>query len=141
MQLLFLGFFDKKSKIFMWILSIKCKKEKEKPSKYKMCSVHCDSFASSRICLWSGRIVVKGFSSHKLSHLRWYLTLRETGNSNGILLPKLFRPTVRKNCSSDRKNFWNSRLKAKNLKIFEITRTIYSNSERSEQFLAAKCFF
>ena len=35
---------------------------------------------------------------------------------NGILLPKLFWPTVRKNCSSDR----------------EITRTIYSNSERSE---------
>ena len=29
-----------------------------------------------------------------------------SGNSvewNGILLPKLFRPTVRKNCSSDRK--------------------------------------
>ena len=24
--------------------------------------------------------------------------------SNGILLPKLFRPTVRKNCSSDREN-------------------------------------
>ena len=24
---------------------------------------------------------------------------------HGILLPKLFRPTVRKNCSSDRENF------------------------------------
>ena len=27
----------------------------------------------------------------------------------GILLPKLFWPTVRKNCSSDQENFWNSR--------------------------------
>ena len=26
-------------------------------------------------------------------------------------------------------------------KIFEITRTIYSNSERSEQFLVTECFF
>ena len=26
-------------------------------------------------------------------------------NRNGILLPKLFWPTVRKNCSSDRENF------------------------------------
>ena len=34
---------------------------------------------------------------------------------NGILLPKLFWPTVRKNCSSDREIFWNSRLKAENL--------------------------
>ena len=32
------------------------------------------------------------------------------------------------------KNFWNSRMKAENLQNFEITRTIYSNSERSEQF-------
>ena len=39
------------------------------------------------------------------------------------------------------KNFWNSRLKAENLQIFEITRTIYSNSERSEQFLVTECFF
>ena len=26
-------------------------------------------------------------------------------------------------------------------KFFEITRTIYSNSERSEQFLVTECFF
>ena len=29
--------------------------------------------------------------------------LRVTKRRNGILLPKLFRPTVRKNCSSDLK--------------------------------------
>ena len=34
---------------------------------------------------------------------------------NGILLPKLFWPTVRKNCFLNEKNFWNSRLKADNL--------------------------
>ena len=36
----------------------------------------------------------------------------------------ILSPTVRKNCSSD-----------------EITRTIYLNSARSEQFLATECFF
>ena len=34
------------------------------------------------------------------------------------------------------KNFWNSRI----CKIFEITRTIYSNSQRSEQFLKQNVF-
>ena len=38
------------------------------------------------------------------------------------------------------KNIWNSRLKAENLQNFEITRTIYSNSERSEQFVVTECF-
>ena len=37
---------------------------------------------------------------------------------NGILLPKLFWPTVRKNCSSYQEKFWNSRLKAENLQTF-----------------------
>jgi hypothetical protein len=37
---------------------------------------------------------------------------------------------VRKNCSCDREK-----------KKFEITRTICSNSERSEQFLVTECFF
>ena len=35
------------------------------------------------------------------------------------------------------KNFWNSRLKAENFKIFEITWTIYSN----RQYLVTECFF
>ena len=55
---------------------------------------------------------------------------------NGILLPQLFWPTVRKNCSSDREKLlkfrdWRPRI----CKIFEITWTIHSNSERSEKFL------
>ena len=37
---------------------------------------------------------------------------------NGILLPKLFWPTVRKNCSSDLKNFATSRPSASNFKSF-----------------------
>ena len=52
---------------------------------------------------------------------------KESGwkEKTGILLPKLFWPTVRKNCSSDREKLWNSRLKTKNMQNFEITRTIY----------------
>ena len=42
---------------------------------------------------------------------------------------------MRKNCFSDRENFLRIR------KIFEIARTIYSNSERSEQLLVTECFF
>ena len=51
-----------------------------------------------------------------------------TTSVNGILLPKLFWPTVRKNCSSDREKL---------SKNFEITRTICSNSERSEQYISS----
>ena len=58
----------------------------------------------------------------------------------GILLPKLFWPTVRKIVLVIEKNFWNLRLKAENLQIFEITRTIYSNGERSEQFFVTECY-
>ena len=47
-------------------------------------------------------------------------------NRNGILLPKLYRPTVRKNCSSDREKF---------LK-FEAEGREYANFLRSlEQFI------
>ena len=37
---------------------------------------------------------------------------------NGILLPKLFWPTARKNVLVIEKNFWNSRLKAENSQNF-----------------------
>ena len=66
------------------------------------------------------------------THLAWYLKESETVYINGILLTNLFWPTVRKNCSSDREKL---------CKIFEITGIIYSNSERSEQFLVTECFF
>ena len=39
-------------------------------------------------------------------------------NRNGILLPKLFWPTVRKNVPAIENKFWNSRLKAENLQKF-----------------------
>ena len=62
---------------------------------------------------------------------------------NGILLTKLFWPTYceKKIVLVIEKNIWNSKLKAKNLQNFEITKTIYSNSERSEHFLVTECFF
>ena len=52
--------------------------------------------------------------------LLWY--------KGSILLLKLFWPTLRKKCSSDQEK----------LLKFEITRTIYSNSERSELELVSK---
>jgi hypothetical protein len=59
--------------------------------------------------------------------------------STGWWLPKLFWPTVRKSCSSYREKIWGWRPRI--CKFFEITRTIYSNNERSEQFLVTECFF
>ena len=45
---------------------------------------------------------------------------------NGILLPKLFWPTVRKNCSSDREKLLKFEAEGQEFeKIFESTRTIY----------------
>ena len=52
---------------------------------------------------------------------------------NGILLPK---STLRKKCSSDREKLL--KFDAEGQK-FEVT--IYSNSERSEQFLVTECLF
>ena len=45
-----------------------------------------------------------------------------------------------KNVQVIKKNFWNSRLK-RICKHFVITRTIYSNSERPEEFLVMEWFF
>ena len=44
----------------------------------------------------------------------------------GILLPLIFSATVRKKILLIEKNFWNSRLKAENLKMFEIVGKMYS---------------
>ena len=49
---------------------------------------------------------------------------------------------MRKNCSSDREKLLKFKAECREFfKISEITRTIYSNSERSEQFLVTECFF
>ena len=62
---------------------------------------------------------------------------------NGILLAKLLWPIVKK---TDLSSGWEKLLKIEAesrefAKIFEITRTIYLNSERSEQFLVTYFFF
>ena len=47
-----------------------------------------------------------------------------------------------KNCSSDRENLLKLEAEGRGIcKNFEITWTIYSNCERSEQFLVTECFF
>ena len=89
------------------------------------------------------------FSSYPLfqeSHLiiNGILLLQFTRFSlrNGILLPKLFSPAVRKNCFSNReKKHEIQGCRPKICQNFEITRTISLNSERSEQVLVTKCFF
>jgi hypothetical protein len=47
-----------------------------------------------------------------------FLVLKPFHNIIGILLPKLFWPTVRKNVLVIEKNFWNLRLKVENLQTF-----------------------
>ena len=69
---------------------------------------------------------VKGFSLRNFYHCKSNCSILDLkfkidSTRNGILLPNLFWPIVRKN--------------------FEITRAIYSNSERSEQILETECFF
>ena len=47
---------------------------------------------------------------------------------------------MRKNCSSDREKLLKFEAEGREFaKIFEITRTIYSNSKRSEQSLVTEC--
>ena len=47
-----------------------------------------------------------------------FVSLKNIKVWNGILLPKLFWPPVRNNCSSDQEELWNSRMKARNLQTF-----------------------
>ena len=62
--------------------------------------------------------------------------MHSRSHGNGILLPKLFSLTVRKKCSSDREKLLRFEAEGREFaKSFNITRTIYSNSERSEKFL------
>ena len=79
----------------------------------------------------------------RCSEIKWpgFSDLSTALKSDDILLQKLFWPSVKKNVLVTKKNFWNLRLKAENLqKFFLITRTIYSNSERSNQFLKQIAF-
>ena len=49
---------------------------------------------------------------------------------------------MRKNCACDREKLLKFEAEGREFaKNFEITKTIYSNSERSEQFLVTECFF
>ena len=100
---------------------------------------------------WADSILLfkTSVSSHATKHNKggslwtWSITIKmRTIDIDGILFQKLFWLTVRKNCSSVReKTFVIQGWRPRVCKIFEITRTIYSNSERSEQFLVTECFF
>ena len=79
------------------------------------------------------------FRNQKLSNPRFLcMNFR-----NGILLPKLFCSTVRKNCSSDREKLLKFEAECREFAYFlrPLNRTIYQNSESSEQILVTECFF
>ena len=60
---------------------------------------------------------------------------------NGILFSKLFRPSVRKNCSRDWEKLLKFEAKGREFaKKFEISITIYSNRETSVQFYNQNAF-
>ena len=65
------------------------------------------------------------------NHLQWYF------------VTKIVLPTVRKKCSSDREKLLKFEAEGQEFaKILRsLNKTIYSNSERSEQFLVTECFF
>ena len=67
----------------------------------------------------------------------WWFSIRI-----GILLPKLFWPTVRKKCSSDWEKLLKFQAEGREFqKFWDHYNNLFSNSERSEQFLVTECFF
>ena len=58
---------------------------------------------------------------------------------NGILLPKLFWPTVRENCSSDREKLL--KFEAGGWEFANILKSLQTICLRSDQFLVTECFF
>ena len=78
-----------------------------------------------------------------MKHCTVYIGSQNWEKIIGILLPNLFWPTVRKNCSNDREKLLKFEIEgrefAKTLRSLEQVK--YSNSERSEQFLVTECFF
>ena len=80
------------------------------------------------------------FNSLYMSVISLNISSKHRSFRNGILLPKLFRPTVRKKCSSGHENLLKFKAEGENFQNFEIIRTIYSNSERSEPFVVKECF-
>ena len=78
---------------------------------------------------------------HILAEFHQQLLLFHQINGEWYFVTKTVLTNCKKNCSSDRENLlkiwgWRSRI----CKLFEITGTIYSNSQRSEEFLVTECF-
>ena len=93
-------------------------------------------------------VIITCFVDKSRIWLFWILSWKTTWTritiqvSNGILIPKLFWPAVRKKCFCNQEKLLKFEAECRGFaKIFEITRTIYSNSERSEQFFVTECSF
>ena len=65
----------------------------------------------------------------------------EKMNGNGILVPKLFWPTVRKICSNDREKRLKFEAESRDFTKFEITRTIYPNTEKVRTISGSRTIF
>ena len=78
------------------------------------------------------------------TRLRENRTHGTTQSKLGILLPKLFWATVRRNCFSDQEKILKFEAEGQEFATicnhFETTRIICSNSERPEQYLVTECF-
>ena len=61
-------------------------------------------------------------------------------DNNGILLPKLFWPTVRKNCSSDREEKL-LKFDAEGREFSKFLRSLEEFIQTVKQVLVTKCFF
>ena len=63
---------------------------------------HHDSHRIYWIISFGDLDIIFSYLSYDCQHSKWIIMQKFSDGGNGILLPKLFWPTVRKNCSSDR---------------------------------------
>ena len=95
--------------------------------KYSCSSLKIDIRLHYRLIILSKTLLVTILSKNLKDLVFWYQ------NCSDLLWEKIVLAIEKK--------FWNWGWRLRIFKTFEITRTAYSNSERSEQFLAIECFF
>ena len=76
-----------------------------------------------------------------LNRFTWIAKFPTKVDSNGILLPKLFWPTVRKNCISNREKHLKFEAEGQEFATFLRSLEQFIQTVRSELFLVTECFF
>ena len=92
--------------------------------------------------IWK-KVLIKAIWADKLVSGRLACTSSKTKIlNNGILLPKLFWPTVRKNCSSDREKLLKFEAEGREFsKILRSLEQFIQTVKGPEQILVTECFF